>query len=697
MNTEELLKKTEAGFQTLGLDQHYITSALANLKEWLTKEEFSIYKPQILHFIASSDWNYLMDCFFQVIPFGTGGRRGEVGIGPNRINEWTIMASAQGHSQYLIKQHGEEAKTRGIVFTYDVRVFYTNPHFDESIDNPVAGLDGLRLAKAASSVYTANGIKVYMFDDVRTTPELSFTIRHLHAIAGDMFSASHNPPDHNGKKVYDEFGGQLIPPFDENLVNEVTQNVSEIKTIPYDQAVAEGKVVYLGKDVDDAYIEAACAVTLSDARDIKIVYTPMHGCGGSSVLPVLRKLGFDVHVDPKTSNPSGKFENITFNIPNPEVEQSFETPLLFAKEIDADILLNSDPDADRFGIMVKHHDEWVFVNGNEMSGILCEYVIQKRKNPHGVVIKTAVTTNLMKNICDANGIRLIGDLLVGYKYIGEEMNKLEKEGKIDDLLMGCEESHGYIAGNYVRDKDACTSAIWFAELAAELKAEGKTVIDYLEDIYKKYGYFRNYLTEIRLLGAIGLEKIRKIQDTLRAESPKMIGEFEVDHMQDYLNNLPILSETDRNSKDLMVFHMKPYRNVQTAKVTIRPSGTEPKIKMYFELSMNSKERPLDVVKQEIEEELLLLERAIMLHCYKILGVDFPERGFMLFWQLPLDIKMEYFAKEASIANLLNLPKDERSEKLYEMLGFLGSDPIDKIGKAFETKYDKPLLHYLELN
>ncbi len=696
MKIEELLQKSKVGFQTLGLDKHYVTTALGFLEQWLTEDEFSIYQPQILHFIESEDWEYLMDCFFQVIPFGTGGRRGEVGIGPNRINEWTIMASAQGHSQYLIKHHGEEAKTRGIVFTYDVRVFHANKHFDTSIDNPIDGLDGLRLAKAAASVYTANGIKVFMFDDVRTTPQLSFTIRYLHAIAGDMFSASHNPPDHNGKKVYDEFGGQLIPPFDENLVNEVTQNVTEIKSIPFDQAVAEGKVVYLHKEVDEAYINAAASVTLSDARDIKIVYTPMHGCGGTSVLPVLRKLGFEVHEDPKTSNPSGRFENITFNIPNPEVEQSFETPLEFAREIDADILLNSDPDADRFGIMVKHNGEWIFVNGNEMSGILCEYVIQKKKNPNGVVIKTAVTTNLMKNICDANGIRLIGDLLVGFKYIGEEMNKLEKEGKIDDLLMGCEESHGYIAGNYVRDKDAVVAAIWLAELATELKINNRTLIDYLEDIYKKYGYFRNYLTEVRLLGAIGLERIRKIQNTMRSKSPSKIGEYDVLDVQDYQHNLPIRSETDRSSKDMLVFHLKPLRNVLSAKVTLRPSGTEPKIKMYFELSMDTKTRGLDVVKQEIEEELVLLEKAFMLHCYKILGVDFPERGFMLFWQLPLDVKMEYFKKEDLIAQIIKLPKEDRSAKLYDMLSFLGSDPIDKIGKAFETKYGKPLLNYLEL-
>ena len=696
MTQDELLQKAEAGFRTLKVNGKYIDSALVFLNQWLSDKEFELYRPQIVHLIESSDWDYLLDCFYQVIPFGTGGRRGEVGIGPNRINEWTIMSSAQGHSQYLIKKYGEEAKSRGIVFTYDVRVFYTNSHFNDALENPVKGLDGIRLARAAASVYAANGITVFMFDAIRTTPELSFTIRHLHAIAGDMFSASHNPPDHNGKKVYDEFGGQLIPPFDEELVDEVTKNVEAVKSIPFDEAVEKKLVQYLTSEVDDAYIDAASGVSLSPARDIKIVYTPLHGCGHSSVFEVLTKLGFDIHEDPETNNPSGKFEHVTFNIPNPEVEQSFETSLRYAKELDADILLNSDPDADRIGIMVKHKGEWLFVNGNEISGILAEYAISKRKGSKGVIIKTAVTTGLIKNICEQNGIELIGDLLVGFKYVGDEMNKLQQSNRMDEFIFGCEESHGYIAGNYSRDKDAVTAAIWLSELAAELKESGQTLIDYLHDLYSKYGYFENYLTEIRLLGASGVEKIKKIQAFLRDEKPTAFDEYTIEKIHDYLDNKPIVSETDYNSKDMMVFHLKPYRNILSAKITVRPSGTEPKIKMYFELSMSAAESGLKATQNEIEEELKKLERAFMKYCYKILDVDFPDRGFLLFWQLPLDIKLHYFAMEDSIAEIAHLPKDERREKLLTELAFLGSDPIEKVDKAFEAKYHKGLSDYLEI-
>ncbi|TXH07100.1 MAG: phospho-sugar mutase, partial [Candidatus Moraniibacteriota bacterium] len=234
MEVTRLLEKAKAGFNTVNVGATYKESAMVSLETWLTKLEFQKYQPQIEHMIESGYWDYLLDCFYQVIPFGTGGRRGEVGIGPNRINPWTIQASAQGHSQYLIKQYGEEAKKRGIVLAYDVRQFFTNKYFNDALDNPVRNLNCKDLALAAATVYSANGIKVFLFNSFRTTPELSFAIRYLKAVSGDMFSASHNPPEHNGKKIYDEFGGQLIAPFDEQLVNEVTQNVVNINTISID-------------------------------------------------------------------------------------------------------------------------------------------------------------------------------------------------------------------------------------------------------------------------------------------------------------------------------------------------------------------------------------------------------------------------------------------------------------------------------
>lgn len=701
MNATELLQLATAGFTTVKVGQHYKDSAIKQIETWLTNPQFSDYVPQLTHLIKAGHFDYLLDCFYQVIPFGTGGRRGEVGIGPNRINPWTIRASAQGHSQFLLKKYGETAKKRGVVLAYDVRHFYTNKYFDAAITNPVADLDGRKLAEAAAEVYSANGIAVYIFESHRTTPELSFAVRYLHAVSGDVFSASHNPPEHNGKKVYDEFGGQLIPPFDEELVTEVTDHVSEIKSLPYKEAVAQKLVTVIGKEIDDAYINECSKLSLSSERDVKIVYTPLHGCGLTSVPKALEKLGFAVELDPATSNPSGRFENVTFNIPNPEVIQSFDIPLKHAKKVNADILLNSDPDADRIGVMVHHHDEWLFVNGNEIAAIITRYVIEKQKNivKDGVIIKTDVTTNLVTEIAKANGVSVIGDLLVGFKYVGEEVNKLETAGKVGSFLMGCEESHGYMGGNYSRDKDAVSAAIWLSELAAELKKEGKTLIDYLDQINSTYGYFANYLTEIRLPGAEGMSQIQAIQTAFRSEQPTQIGEFAVEKVVDWLDRTPIVSETDRVSKNALVFYFKPVAGTTSMRITVRPSGTEPKIKMYFEIgSLPMTPAELSKTKHAMTELRERLEKAFMLHCYKAIGVEFPERGFLLFWQLPLKDKLQYFEIEPQIETLKEIAEPEKRRlELEKLLSFLGSDPIMKVDKAFQAKYQQSITDYLQLS
>ena len=522
MSSQELIANAQAGLRTLPVNPQYVEHALTFLEQWLTKDEFKEYVPQLQHLIQHEHWNYLLDSFYQVIPFGTGGRRGEVGIGTNRINPWTIRTSAQGHSQYLLKTYGEDAKTRGVVLAYDVREFFGNAYFNNALPNPVQNLTSKDLTIAAAQVYAANGIRVHLFPDVRTTPELSFTIRRLHAVAGAMFSASHNPPEHNGKKVYDEHGGQLIPPHDEALINEVTKNAHDVKVLSYDDAARAGLIVEVGTQVDEAYIAAAAGVSLSNHRGIKIIFSALHGCGMTSVYPVLKHLGFEVVLDEHTSNPSGKFENITFNIPNPEVIQSFDATLLFAQGKNADIILSSDPDADRIGIMVWHLDKWVFLNGNEIAALLGSHAIQKRKKSftgNEVMVKTVVTTNLLQKMCNAEKVRMIGDLLIGFKYVADAMNTIEQEGNEKGFLFGCEESHSYLAGTYARDKDAANAAVWLAELAAELKEQGKTLVDELDRLYVEYGYFKNYLTEIRLLGASGKEKIDRIQSSLRNNPP----------------------------------------------------------------------------------------------------------------------------------------------------------------------------------
>ncbi len=697
----EYIEKARQGFASLKVSPKYQDSALGFLQQWLADSQFSDFTPQIKHLIEQEHWDYLLDSFYQVIPFGTGGRRGEVGVGPNRINQWTIQASAQGHSQFLLKQYGLQAKERGVVFAYDVRQFIGNKYFSNDIPNPVLNITSKDLALAAAKVYAANGLKVYVFDDIRTTPQLSFSVRHLHTVAGVVFSASHNPPNHNGKKVYDEFGGQLIPPEDEALVTEVTQQVTDIQVMDYQQAMDQGLITVLGTKLDTEYLAQASAISLSEARNINIIYTPMHGCGSTSVLKVLSNLGFSVVSDPKTSNPSGRFENVTFNIPNPEVIQSFDTTLEFAKNQDADIILNSDPDADRIGVMAKHQGQWQFINGNEIAAILTSYVINKKKagfNGSETIIKTIVTTDLVARICQMNGVDVVGDLLIGFKYVGDVMNRLQEQEKIDGFLFGCEESHGYLAGDYARDKDAVTAAVWLSELAAELKDDRQTLVDYLNQMYAEYGYFRNYLTEIRMLGATGKEKIDQIQNSLRTNPPQKFGRFAVQSFEDCRTRLPIVSDTDLAAKDVLIFKLDSGVDGQDIKVTVRPSGTEPKIKMYFEIGSPPADiSDIDQTKASTEQVLLELEKEVMLHCYRSIDIDFPERGFLLFWQLPLDDKLKYFALESDIAKIADIDdKNTRQRQLDSLLAFLGSNPVQKVDLAFAAKYKQSIPKFLKL-
>ena len=704
-NAKALLNKTENGFNTLQVSKKYVDSALKWLESWLTDDAFKDYVPQIAYLIEAEKWAFLLDSFYQVIPFGTGGRRGLVGVGPNRINTWTIQASAQGHSQYLIRQYGEQARQRGVVLAFDVRKYTQKGIYDETLANPVMNLDGRRLADAAAAVYAANKIKVYMFKEERSTPELSYVIRHLNAVSGDMFSASHNLPTDNGKKVYDQYGGQLIPPDDQFLVDEVTGNVTEIKVIDIDEAKKNGLIDVIDEQVDDAYYDAACRVSLSGERKLKIVYSPLHGTGLTSVYPILRKLDFDITLDPETSNMSGAFENVTFNIPNPEVIESFDHSLPFARKVRADILISTDPDADRIGVMIHHNGSWQFLTGNEIAIILTNYAISKyrsngRLNRNSVVVKTDVTTSLMQKIAQENEIQCISDLLVGFKYIADEMNKIEKEGNIDDFIFGAEESHGYLTGNYARDKDAACAAIWLCEHAAELKKQQKTLLDDLNDIYSTYGYCHNYLTEIRLLGAKGMEQISLIMDHLRDTKIESFDNFRVKERLDRRRGdpQPHLSKTDTSARNMLIYYIDDLPQTAGIKITVRPSGTEPKIKMYFEVigkpcnldSLADEKTKIAGIRQE-------LEKTFMQYCYRLLEVDFPDRGFLLFWQLPLDDKLKYFEIEDKIVNLKNIfDALTRKNELDKLLLFLGANPVEKVDNAFREKYSAGILEYLDL-
>jgi phosphoglucomutase/phosphomannomutase len=482
--------------------------------------------------------------------------------------------------------------------------------------------------------------------------------------------------------------------------------VDQIFTLSYDDAVAQGLVTLIGEDVDQAYQEAVTALSLSKDRDIRILYSPLHGTGLTSVYPVLQQLGFDVTLDPATSRMSGTFENVTFNIPNPEVRQSFDTALPHADAIQADLILSTDPDADRIGIMVNHQGAWEFLNGNEIGILLTHYGIRQFKaqgtlRPESTIIKTDVTTALIARIAQTHGVQCIGDLLVGFKYIGEEMNRLEAEGRLEGFILGTEESHGFLMGNYARDKDAAGAAVWLAEYAAELKRSGRTLIDQLDRIYAEYGYCHNYLTEIRLLGATGMEQIQQIMDHLRRHTVTTFGEFGVQSKRDRWQGdpQPHLSRTDTSSRNVLIFQLEKQTATESIRVTVRPSGTEPKVKMYFEvIGRACNVDRLTAAKAEVKAICQRLEKAVMQYCYRILGVDFPERGFLLFWQLPLTDKLHYFTIEDDLAALRMLENAvDRQTRLSALLAFLGANPIEKIDDAFKARYKKGIRAYLALN
>lgn len=704
MTTEEKLSLIKEGFTTLKVEQVYKDKALTNIEKWLTGKEFVEYLPQIDYLVEIGNWDLLLDCFYQVVPFGTGGRRGPVGIGPNRINVWTIQTSAQGHSQYLLKQFPEDAKERGVVIAYDVRAYLNEAEYDNSRLNPVQGLDCKTLAMRAAEVYAANGIKVKIFKDITPTPELSFMVRELNALSGIMISASHNPPDHNGQKVINETGGQLVPPYDQNLVDTVVNEVDQVLLTEFEQSRVDGLIVDVTDSQHRRYIEEAKAISLNkNYRGVKILYSPLHGTSVHTMPAILTELGFDCVLDQPSSVPDPRFSTVMFNIPNPEVVQSFENIIPQADGVGAEIIISADPDADRVGLMSREKDKWRFFTGNEIGILITKYMLSELKDakkllPTNLLVKTVVTTNMISVLADNYGIKIEPNLLVGFKYIAEIMDNLEVSGKISDFLLGMEESHGYTAGNYIREKDASVAAILLAELASKLKDKGETLGQYLDRIYEENGYFLNYLTEIRLPGAEGMSAIAKIQSHLREQKPDLFGGFKVERYTDRWEGDQFLSETDKDSRNLLIMNFETGNALHQLQVIVRPSGTEPKLKVYFEIGVKpDNSKTLEELKSLAEEVKNQIEKDVLTYMYKIIGIDFPERGFLLFWQLPAQDKMKYFEVEPEIEKLKSIENaDERKEKLEELLRFLGSNPIQKVNKAFKEKYKQGILKFLDL-
>ena len=549
-------------------------------ESWLANPYFDEDTKAELLSIKTDD-KEIKERFYKDLEFGTAGLRGIIGAGTNRMNIYTVRKTTQGLANYIKKQNGE---SKGVAIAFDSRRM--SPEF----------------AAEAALCLSANGIKAYLFESLRPTPELSFAVRELGCIAGINITASHNPPEYNGYKVYWEDGAQITPPHDSGIMGEVqaVTDYNDVLTMDKDEAIAKGLCTIIGKDIDDKYIarlkeqvkhpEAIKAM----GKDLKIVYTPLHGTGNIPARRILKELGFEnVYVVPEQELPDGEFPTVGY--PNPEADEAFVLGLKLAKEVDADLVLATDPDADRLGVRVKDKNgEYHNLTGNMSGCLLAEYTISQiqalnGKLPEdGALIKTIVTTNMADAIAKSYNIRLI-ECLTGFKYIGQQILGFETTGK-GTYLFGFEESYGCLIGTHARDKDAIVATMALCEAAAFYKTQGKTLWDAMIDMYEKYGYYLDDVKSISLSGIEGLAKIQSIMETLRSNPPKEIAGLTVMSARDYKKDEVVDTQTGAvSSTGLPSSNVLYYDLTDDAWLCVRPSGTEPKIKFYYGIKGTSME------------------------------------------------------------------------------------------------------------
>lgn len=539
--------------------------------EWLTNAYFDADTKAELERIAS-DENEIKERFYTDLEFGTAGLRGIIGAGTNRMNIYTVRKATQGLANYILKSGNAE---KGVAIAFDSRRM--SPEF----------------AQEAACCLAANGIKAYVFDSLRPTPELSYAVRKLGCIAGINITASHNPPEYNGYKVYWEDGAQITPPHDKGIMDEVkaVTDYTTMKTMPAEDAKAVGLYEVIGAEVDDAYIaELKKQVIHQDAidavgKDLKIVYSPLHGTGNIPARRILKELGFEnVYVVKEQELPDGEFPTVSY--PNPEAAEAFELGLKLAREVDADIVLATDPDADRLGVRVKDKNgEYHDLTGNMSGCLLADYEIGQRKVQKGLpedgyLIKTIVTTNMADAIADYYNTGLI-EVLTGFKYIGQQILGFETSKK-GEYLFGFEESYGCLIGTHARDKDAIVATMALCEAAAYYKTKDMTLWDAMIEMYERYGYYKDDIQSITLKGIEGLAKIQEILETLRKNPPTEIAGYKVLKARDYkADTIQDMQTGEVSSTGLPTSNVLYYDLSDDAWLCVRPSGTEPKVKFYY--------------------------------------------------------------------------------------------------------------------
>ncbi|GAF65757.1 phosphomannomutase [Bacillus sp. TS-2] len=563
-------------------------------EKWKKHSQFDSELNEMLLKIEKNETS-LEDCFYKNLEFGTGGMRGEIGPGPNRMNAYTVRKSAEGLARY-IEANGKDAVERGVVIAFDSR--HKSPEF----------------AKEAALTLGKHGIKTYVFHDLRPTPELSFAVRYLNTYAGIVITASHNPPEYNGFKVYGPDGGQLPPGPADELVRYVSEIENELEIKVGDEMELKGERLFqiISEEVDDAYNEKLKTIVVNHdiieqfGKDVKMVFTPLHGTANVPVRRILEDVGFEqLTVVPEQELPDPNFSTVTS--PNPEEHAAFEIAIKYAENIDADLLIATDPDADRVGLAVKDNNgEYIVLSGNQTGALLLEYLLSQKKEAqslpdNGIVMKTIVTSELGKTIANKYGLKSM-DTLTGFKFIGEKIAQFE-ESKEQTFLFGYEESYGYLIGDFVRDKDAVQACLLAAEMSAYYKSRGKTIYDGLLELYQKYGFYLEGLQSLTLKGKSGIEKINHILTSFRTNPPEVVAGEAVLQIEDYQS-----SETTQMSNGLVEKIELPKSNVLKYKLSnetwfcIRPSGTEPKVKFYFgvkEDGLAKAEEKLQLVKESV--------------------------------------------------------------------------------------------------
>lgn len=562
-------------------------------KEWLENPYFDEKTKDELKAIAG-DEKEIEERFYRELDFGTAGLRGIIGAGTNRMNIYTVRKTTQGLANYILGVKGQD---KGVAIAYDSRRM--SPEF----------------AAEAALCLAANGIKAYIFESLRPTPELSYAVRKLGCIAGINITASHNPPEYNGYKVYWEDGAQITPPHDKGIMDEVKKvtDYNTVKTMDKSQAEAAGLYVVIGQEIDDAYIaELKSQVKNLDAikaaqKDLKIVYSPLHGTGNIPARRVLKELGFEnVYVVKEQELPDGEFPTVSY--PNPEAAEAFELGLKLAKEVDADLVLATDPDADRLGVYVKDakSGEYITLTGNMSGCLLAEYELSQIQKQSGIpadgaLIKTIVTTNMADAIAKHYNVKLI-EVLTGFKYIGQQILGFEQSGK-GTYLFGFEESYGCLIGTHARDKDAIVATMALCEAAAYYKTQGKTLWDAMIDMYEKYGYYKDGIQSITLSGKEGLEKIQSILETLRNNTPSEIAGYKVVSARDYkLDTVKNMETGAVTATGLPSSNVLYYDLTDDAWLCVRPSGTEPKVKFYYGVkgtSLEDADKKSEALGQEV--------------------------------------------------------------------------------------------------